>query len=447
MGILVRWLKNLLPQGLWGRSLLIIITPLVVVQVVSIYVFYARHWELVSRSLAGGLAGDVAAVIETFNVFPGTADRSRIIDIAQSRMRMDVTLFHHRTIGRIRDHVPDGIIESSLYEALKGRVRRPFRVNYHFRPRRIAIYVQLRDGLLRVVVPRERLFSYTIALFLLWMGGTSMLLMIIATLFMRNQVRSVKRLAAAADRFGRGLDVPNFKPEGATEVRQAAQAFTLMRERIQRQIQQRTEMLAGVSHDLRTPLTRMKLELAMMDGGDAHKELAEDVAEMERMIEGYLAFARGEGSEKPLAGNLSTLVETVVARCRRQGGHIAFEADGPIDMALRPHALGRAVDNLIGNAMRYGGRVRVQVLRRGDMAEIIVDDDGPGIPAERREDVFKAFTRLETSRNSQTGGVGLGLTIARDVVRSHGGDILLEDAPQGGLRARIRLPLGTRASP
>jgi two-component system osmolarity sensor histidine kinase EnvZ len=440
---IVRWIKRLLPHGLWGRSLLIIVTPLVVVQVVSIYVFYARHWELVSRRLAGGLAGDVAAVIQSMHVFPGTADRARIMGIAETQMGMSVVLEPGRSIGRVRDHRPDGLSESSLYQALKGRVRRPFRVNYHFHQRKIAIYVQLPDGLLRVAVPRERLFSYTITLFLLWMGGTSMLLMVIATLFMRNQVRSVKRLAAAADSFGRGLDVPNFKPEGATEVRQAAQAFTLMRERIQRQIQQRTEMLAGVSHDLRTPLTRMKLQLAMMEGGEAHADLAEDVAEMERMIEGYLAFARGEGSEKPMPGDLAALVDTVVSRCRRQGGRIAFEDGGPIDMMVRPHALTRAVDNLIGNAMRYGGQVRVSVARRGDAAEIVVEDNGPGIPPDRREDVFKAFTRLESSRNPQTGGVGLGLTIARDVVRSHGGDIVLEDSPLGGLRARVRLPLGS----
>ena len=328
-----------------------------------------------------------------------------------------------------------------MAEAMDERVQRPYRLDETSFEREVVIRVQLSDGLLEIFAPKKRLFSSTTYVFILWMLGTSMLLFGIATVFMRNQVRSVRKLAVAADRFGKGLDVANFKPEGATEVRQAAQAFNLMRERIQRQIQQRTEMLAGVSHDLRTPLTRMKLQLAIMGDMDGRAELDEDVAEMERMVEGYLAFARGEGSEQPVATDLPALVDEVVGRYRRQGSSIDLHSEGEIVMPIRPDAMARALGNLIGNAIRYGGQVWVRVGCRRDAAEVLIDDDGPGIPPERREEVFKPFTRLEESRNLGTGGVGLGLTIARDIVRTHGGDLLLEDSPLGGLRARVRLPL------
>jgi two-component system osmolarity sensor histidine kinase EnvZ len=435
------WLKSLLPHGLLGRSLLIIVTPLIVVQLVSAYVFYMSHWENVAKRLSADLAGDIGSVIEDLRAFPDPESRLTVMRIAATLMEFDIRFEENGILPNARPRRPSGIMEKALYQALDERVQRPYQVDFTTYEREIAIRIQLSDGVLEVFAPRKRLFSYTIYVFLLWMIGTSMLLLSVATVFMRNQVRSVRRLATAADRFGRGLDSPNFKPEGATEVRQAAQAFALMQERIQRQIQQRTEMLAGVSHDLRTPLTRMKLQLAMMGGTDGAADLAEDVAEMGRMVEGYLAFARGEAGEPPVSADLAALVAEVAARFLRQGSAVDVHSEGALPMSIRPDALARAVGNLIGNAVRYAPHVRVRVGRRKDGAEIVVDDDGPGIPAERREEVFKPFTRLESSRNPQTGGVGLGLTIARDVVRSHGGDITLEDSPLGGLRARVRLPL------
>jgi two-component system osmolarity sensor histidine kinase EnvZ len=274
------------------------------------------------------------------------------------------------------------------------------------------------------------------------MIGTALLLLGIATIFMRNQVRSVRKLASAADGFGKGRDIPDIKPEGAVEVRQAAIAFNLMRERLKRQIDQRTEMLAGVSHDLRTPLTRMKLQLAIMEGTDGTSELAEDVSDMERMIEGYLHFARGEGSEAVQEVPLDAALRDLAGRFLREGREVRLDEPlAALVLRCRPNALDRALTNLIGNACRYGKQVAVAIRRREENVEIIVDDDGPGIPAAQRETVFRAFTRLESSRNPKTGGMGLGLTIARDIVRGHGGDIALEDSPLGGLRARVRLPL------
>lgn len=435
------WFKRILPQGLLGRSLLIIVTPLLVVQLVSTYIFYASHWDTVARRLAYGLAGDVAATIEALRAFPGVDARSRVIGIAANKMDLDMRFQTGGILPNAVPPPPSGIMEEALHQALTDRVQRPFLIDARSFEREVAVRVQLSDGLLEVFVPRKRLFSSTTYIFVLWMVGTSLLLLGIATIFMRNQVRSVRKLAAAADAFGKGRDVPNFKPEGAAEVRQAAQAFILMRDRIKRQMQQRTEMLAGVSHDLRTPLTRMKLQLAMLGDVDGRAELEEDVSEMEHMVEGYLAFVRGEGGEEAVAADLAGVVADVVARFRREGRDIDLHVEGSLVMPLKPQALGRVVSNLIGNALRYGGHVWVRVGKRPDAAEVIIDDDGPGIPPAHREQVFKPFFRLERSRNLATGGVGLGLTIARDIVRGHGGDVLLEDSPLGGLRARIRLPL------
>jgi two-component system osmolarity sensor histidine kinase EnvZ len=258
---------------------------------------------------------------------------------------------------------------------------------------------------------------------------------------MRGQVRPIKRLAQAADDFGKGRDVGEFVLDGAAEVEVAGRAFNQMRARIRRQMQQRTEMLAGVSHDLRTPLTRMKLQLAMMGQTPAIEDLKRDVDDMERMVNAYLAFARGEGTEQPSEVDIVAAVEDVVSGARREGARIGFAAtDLELTVPLRRDAFRRAVANIVGNAQRYAGRIEVALNRRRGSVEIVVDDDGPGVPKDSREDVFKPFYRLEASRNEETGGTGLGLTIARDILRSHGGDLILADSPLGGLRAVLRVP-------
>jgi two-component system osmolarity sensor histidine kinase EnvZ len=292
-----------------------------------------------------------------------------------------------------------------------------------------------------VLVSRKRIFSSTTYLVYFWAVGTAILLVAVALVFMRNQVRPIRRLAVAAERFGKGQDVPAFKPEGATEVRQASAAFIQMRERIKRQIEQRTAMLAGVSHDLRTPLTRMKLELAMLGDSPDVASLKQDVQQMERMIEGYLAFARGEGREDVQPVDLGELLRKLAADFRREGAEVDLHVEQPVTLSLRREAIRRCLTNLIGNAHRYGGAVSVRVGKRRGGVEVLVDDDGPGVPPDKREEVFKPFVRLDSSRNFDTGGTGLGLTIARDVARGHGGDLTLDESPTGGLRARLWLPI------
>jgi two-component system, OmpR family, osmolarity sensor histidine kinase EnvZ len=303
----------------------------------------------------------------------------------------------------------------------------------------------MQDGVLQILVPRSRIYgTNTTYVFVIWMVGSSMLLFGVATAYLRGQVRAVRRLAQAADSFGKGREVPDFPAEGAFEVRQAARAFNIMRERIQRQITQRTDMLAGVSHDLRTPLTRMKLQLALMSGAAPEDvaALREDLGEMERMLEAYLAFARGEGTEEATPTDVGELLESVVSRFRREGTDVTLKAtDLSPKAAIKPIAFERCLGNLIGNAVRYGRTVVVSAARSGGLLNIHVDDDGPGIAPDKREEAFRAFHRLEPSRNLKTGGIGLGLTIARDIVRGMGGEITLDESPAGGLRASLRIPL------
>jgi two-component system osmolarity sensor histidine kinase EnvZ len=433
-------LKRVFPRSLMSRALLIVVAPLIIMQVLAAYVFFESHWDQVSKKLARALAGEIALLIEAVGEVEEPAGRDWLLGRGAALLGLESSM----EVGAILPNAPPQTspLEGELRRALLyNDVTKPFRVDSQSTPDAVVVSIQLVDGVLRIDVPRARLFSWQAYVFVLWMAGTSLLLLGLAAIFMRNQVAPVKRLAQVADAFGKGREIAEFKPEGAREVRLAGRAFVAMRNRIQRQIAQRTAMLAGVSHDLRTPLTRMKLQLAMMRAGTAVDELKEDVGEMERMLEGYLAFARGEGTERPETCDLGALVADAVRQARRGGGAIELAVDDGLVLPLRPGAVARSVTNLIENALRCSRRVAVRALRRERAVEVVVDDDGPGVPPESREEVFKPFFRLEGSRNPDTGGVGLGLTIARDVARSHGGDLVLEDSPLGGLRARLRLPM------
>ncbi len=433
------WIKRILPRSLLGRSLLIIVTPLVLVQVVAALVFFESHWDKVTLRLARGLAGDVAVLVTLLREDATESGVAHMERIAADHMQIRAAYRPGEILANAQP-AADGRDERNIAQAMREFVAKPYRLDTDYLEENIRIEVQTPEGVLDAVTTRKRLYSSTTYVFLMWMIGISMILFGVAVVFMRNQVKPIRRLAQATDSFGKGREAPPFKAEGAVEVRQAATAFMAMRNRIQRQIRQRTEMLAGVSHDLRTPLTRMKLQLALLGDSEGTAELHQDVADMERMLEGYLAFARGEGTEKPLPIDLNGLLDEVVARARRSGNGIDLHCEGIITVPLRPEAFRRCLTNLIENAVRYAKHVSVRAGLRGDMVEIVVDDDGPGIAEDKREDVFRPFFRLDGSRNPGTGGVGLGLTIARDVARGHGGDVELSDSPTGGLRARVRVP-------
>ena len=433
------WVKRLLPQTMFGRSLLLIVIPLVLVQMIAAWIFYDRHWETVSYRLSADIAGDIAIVIDTIIPADSDAETVRLLRHASGMTELGFT-FESGAV--LPPEMPGSgtILEKQLTRAMTRRVQRPFRMDDTSCERCVLVAVQLGDGVLTVNIPRGRLYTATTYIFILWMVGSSIVLLAIATVFLRNQVKSLRRLAAAAEGFGKGRLVSFTKPEGALEVRQAAMAFIRMRERIDRQIRQRTEMLAGVSHDLRTPLTRMKLELELLGKDAATAELKTDVAEMERLVNLYLDFARGEGTETTVDTDIAELIEDVAAATRREGTPLSLERISELVLPVRPNALRRCLANLVANARHYGHHVWLSNVPLADGVDILIDDDGPGIPAAERERVFQPFIRLDTSRNPSTGGVGLGLTIARDVARSHGGDVRLETSPYGGLRARVHLP-------
>ena len=431
-------IKSYLPKSLLGRSLMIIVIPLILLQLVSGIIFFESHWDKVSLRLARSVAGDIASVINLLRIKMSEESRARVIAIARDNMQLKIEIKENSVLNNATGRITD-LMEPILVRAMNEYVGKPFQIDTKKIPRNVSIQVQLPNAVLHVVIPRKRLFSSTVIVFVAWMVGISLILFAVATVFMRNQVKPIRRLAEAADDFGKGRDVSGFKPEGAVEVRRAAIAFMAMRERIARQIRQRTDMLAGVSHDLRTPITRMRLQLEML-GEEAAVELKSDVVEMEHMLEGYLAFARGEGNEPHILTNISKLLEEVVQQARRKGHLIDLHIECKLDVQLRPSAFKRYITNILENAMVYGGHITVRAGLREDGMEIIVDDDGPGIPENEREEVFKPFYRMESSRNPGTGGVGLGLSIARDVIRSLGGEILLEQSSLGGLRVRIYLP-------
>ena len=432
-------LKRMLPKTMFGRSLLLIVMPLIIVQIISAWVFYARHWEAMSRRLSSDVAGDIAMAVEEVKFAQSDAELARMVELASGATEINFSFERRLTLPAA---VPPegGAVEDQLRVAVLERFGAASRTETLSDGSDLRVQVPVRGGVLTAIVPRKRLTTPTTYIFILWMIGSSLVLLVVAAIFLRNQVKSLRRLAAAADGFGKGRPVVFSKVEGALEVRQAAAAFIRMRDRIQRQIRQRTEMLAGVSHDLRTPLTRMKLELELLGDNPIVGELKSDVVEMERLVQLYLDFARGEGTEIPVETDISPLLEDLAVAMRRQGAILSLDQPGQLVVPIRPHALRRCLGNLIANGARYGTHVWLTSRPVDDGIDILIDDNGPGIPPAERDHVFQPFFRLDRSRNPSTGGVGLGLTIARDVARSHGGDVQLETSPQGGLRARVHLP-------
>jgi two-component system osmolarity sensor histidine kinase EnvZ len=439
-----RWqriIKRSLPTTLFGRSLLIIILPVAVMQIAVTWVFFDAHWQTVTSRLSEGLAGDIAWAVETLNDDPSPAALAKLTDRAERSMSLSIALQPGKALPDRRRANPFAVVDHSLEKALAARIDAPFWFDTTRYPAYVDIRVQTPQGVLRVLAPRDRAVATQGHIFVLWMTVATLLLTAISILFIRNQVRAIERLAQAADDFGRGVEAPAFKPHGAREVRQAAHAFLAMKSRIQRHIDQRTALLASVSHDLRTPLTRLKLELALAEPNKRTVEMKRDLAEMEHMIDEYLAFARGEGGEAVETVRLKGLIDEVSEGAVRAGAEVDVTGDPELTAAVRPMALKRALSNLVMNAAVHGEHIAVSAAARSaGGVEIVIDDDGPGIPEDRYEEAFKAFNRLDDARNQNDKGVGLGLAIARDVARGHGGDVTLSRSPLGGLRAVVRLP-------
>lgn len=436
---------KLLPSTLFGRSLMILATPILLMQLIVGFIFFDRHWDAMSDKLVSALAGEVQMTAQRLADAHGQKPVDDIITEASTSLEMIVTVENAAT-PLIQPELPlqkyywFGIADK-LQSALDRKLRNPFIIRPYAKAKWFEIVVQIDPHRQAHFICRDkRLVSPTTYIFILWMIGSAVVLLGIAVIFMRNQIRPIMRLAVAAEKLGKGQDVPDFKPVGAREVRQASRAFLDMKERLKRQMEQRTAMLSGVSHDLRTPLTRMKLQLAMAKDTPDIENLRQDIAEMERMIEGYLTFARGENDEAAVMTDMRPLLERIVARARRQQGEIQETIEGAMMLRVRPMAVERAVGNIVSNACKYAKHVWLTAHTHENTLEIMVDDDGPGVPQALREEVFKPFYRVEKSRNKKTGGVGLGLSIAQDIIHSHGGEIFMEDSNRGGVRVVMRLP-------
>ncbi|MER8570937.1 ATP-binding protein [Mesorhizobium sp. M1338] len=431
-----------MPKRLYARSLIIVIAPMILLQSVVAFVFMERHWATVTQRLSQATVRDIAAIVDLIETYPHDADYTSIIRIAQDRMQLKVDLLPPDPLPPPGPKPFFSILDDVLSSEITRQINRPFWIDTVGNSNIIEVRVQLEDKVLRVFVRRSQAYASNTHIFLIWMVGTSLVLLMIAIPFLRNQIRPILTLAEAAESFGKGRPMPrDFRPRGAEEVRRAGFAFMQMRERIERQIEQRTAMLTGVSHDLRTILTRFKLQLALAGGkAETKAALDQDIDDMQSMLEGYLAFARGEASEDAGRFDLEAYFEKLGEEARLRKRKLSTTLAGDPDVHVRPNAFARLMSNVIGNAFRYAKAVEVNATHGRGSLLVTIDDDGPGIPADRREDVFKPFVRLDEARNLDASGTGLGLSIARDIARSHGGDITLDDSPLGGLRAVIKVP-------
>ena len=434
-------LRDITPKSLFGRMLAIILVPIILVQIISVIIFYERHWDWVSRHMSKNLAKDVGLLIDELGNEPSKDQRA--LSAIRARQYFDI-IFYWLDGGILQ---PNQIIESefkNFRNSLQARIEEPFYLSTLENSRQFYVDIQLGNGIVRMHIDNKRLFVPTALTFIMWSIGASVILFSIAIIFLRRQVRPILRLANAARQIGFGRDVDSFSVEGATEVRIAGRAFQAMRHRINKQISERTALLAGVSHDLKTPLTRMRLQLAVMEIQNNTKiEFEKELKELEEMIDGYLEFARDDREEQMVDASIFKLLQQASKTSDPSGDKINILPPNnniPI-FPVQVQSIRRALTNLLTNAIRYAGKATAQIQIFDDHSEIIIDDNGPGIPRDKRAEVILPFTRLENSRNSKTGGTGLGLSIANNSALNHGGELILEDSPLGGLRVRLLLPL------
>ena len=430
-----------MPKRLYARSLLIVITPMILLQSVVTLVFMERHWQQVTQRLSTATTRDLAAIVDMIETYPGDADYSNVIRIAQERLSMKIDILPPEPLPPPGRKPFFSILDQILSAQITKQINRPFWIDTVGDSDVLEVRIQLEGKVLRAFIRRSQAYASNTHIFIVWMVGTSLVLLMIAIPFLRNQIKPILKLAEAAESFGKGRPMPpDFRPRGAEEVRRAGLAFIQMRERIERQIEQRTAMLSGVSHDLRTILTRFKLQLALSGSKPDRESLNRDIDDMQSMLEGYLDFARGEAAEDPGRFDLAGYFETLAEEAKLRKRAVTTSLTGDPTIHVRPKAFTRLLSNIVGNALRYARNVKVEAIHTKGSLTVLIDDDGPGIPPESREEVFKPFVRLDEARNLDASGTGLGLSIARDIARSHGGDITLDDSPMGGLRVIVRVP-------
>jgi two-component system osmolarity sensor histidine kinase EnvZ len=433
--------RDILPKGLYWRTLLIIVAPAALLQLIITLVFLDDHWQATSKRMGQGVAADVALIIRLYERDPTEATLSDLRELAQNPLRLEIELQPDAPLAMSRCRAWGSALDRLFTRALTQSLDREVWYDSTCPGSQVIIRVPTENGVLQVKAFRDRVQARSGPLFVAWISGATLFLVIASIIFIRNQVRPIEQLSAAMEKFGRGEDAGHFRVRGAREVRAAALAFFDMRQRIRRHIEQRSQLLAGVSHDLRTPLTRLKLQLALMTPSSEIDAAKRDLDEMQETLDEYLAFAKGIADEAPAEVDISLIAEELVADSRRGGVVVELATPGAVIMPGRARALKRCLANLIDNAASHGDEVRVVIEADADTVRVSVEDNGPGIPEDLYEEAFRPFSRLDETRSRNQKGVGLGLAIARDVARSHGGDIALSPSILGGLCATLRLPL------
>ena len=439
------FIGDLMPKGLYGRALIIIIAPIVLLESILAFIFMEAHWQSVTRRLSESTARDISAIVEIYENYNRNDNYKQLKDLAWESLRLQLHVLPASDLPPPRPRPFFALLDRALSKEIRRSVRKPFWIDTIGSSRLVEIRIKLKDANLAVFARRSQTYASNSHIFLVWMVVTSLILLTVAILFLRNQIKPVVNLSEAAEAFGKGRPVPEeFRPRGAREVRQAAAAFLEMRDRIEKHVEQRTTMLAGVSHDLRTILTRFKLQLAMVEDGPETDAMRSDVDEMQLMLEDYMAFTKGDAGEETQL----TKIHPLLTEIRDDGAHLGTPIElvvsndiETLSIPMRRHAIKRAVTNLINNAARYGSRILITTDVEDEWLNISVEDDGPGIPPSQREEVFRPFYRIDNARNQDIGNTGLGLSIARDIAHNHGGDISLDASELGGLRAVIAIPI------
>jgi two-component system osmolarity sensor histidine kinase EnvZ len=442
LGRFMAALGDKMPKGLYARALIIIIAPMVLLQSVVTFVFLERHWQMVTHRLSTGTVQNIAMLIDMYEEFPKGQNVDTLTALAEKNLGLRVRIAKGEDLPQVRSKPFFDLLDTTLSDELTRKIGRPFWIDTVGRSDFVDIRIKLDEAVMHVLARRSQTYASNSHIFLVWMLGTSFVLLTVAILFLRNQIKPILRLSQAAESFGKGRPPPaDFRPRGAREVRQAAHAFIEMRDRIERHVEQRTVMLAGVSHDLRTILTRFNLQLAMFEETPELDAMRADVDEMQAMLEDYMAFAKGDSGEAIGRVDIGEILSEVKAQAHGDKA-IEIEIEGePLVVPVRRHAFKRAVANLVNNAARFAKHVNISAAKHNGSLTVEVEDDGPGIPEDEHEHVFRPFYRVDHARNQDSGSTGLGLAIARDIARIHGGDIALSQSRLGGLKAVLKVPV------
>jgi len=430
-------IKNLLPKRLFYRGLLIVAVPIVVLQVTITLVFFDSLWIKTNKGMTKSLVSEIVTIIDIYNN-ESEYNKKIVTDLYNKNFSFSVRFLENEKLPDIKVERWFSPMDRTLRKELKPKINQ-YWFNTIAYKEVVDLRIKFRDGVLQIFFPKERIQASSFRIFALWITLPAILMITIAIIFLKNQTRPITKLAEASERFGRGEDIEEFRASGALEIRKAGLEFDKMRKRILRHLNQRSEMLSGISHDLRTPLTRIKLQLAMIKDKDLSKRLSEDVDEMEKMLNEYLQFASTDAKDKTETFDLSELVKNINNKYENQ--NIINDFDSQIYFNGRKNLIQRCINNLIDNSLKYGKKIVVKIKKQNSNIIMSIDDDGPGIPKSEYQNIIKPFYKIDKSRSDSKSSVGLGLAISSDIAKSHGGDINFDKSKLGGLQVKISLPV------